>query len=310
LRVRPAILLMGPTASGKSALALELAEVFPIEIVSVDSAQVYRGMDVGTAKPTPAERAAVPHHLLDIVDPTERYSAARFAADAARAVAAIEVRGRIPLLVGGTMLYFRALTHGLSTLPQAVPEVRAAIEARATAFGWPALHRELAAIDPPTAARLDPNDRQRIQRALEVHAVTGRPLSAHFGRREPGFDSGRYLSIALVPSDRAVLHRRIADRFDTMLAGGLVDEMRGLRARFALTPDLPSMRAVGYRQAWQHLDGEFDAAALRDRGIFATRQLAKRQLTWLRSTQATVFDSLDADTRPRVVALIRQSLGR
>jgi tRNA dimethylallyltransferase len=310
LRARPAILLMGPTASGKSALALELAEAFPVEIVSVDSAQVYRGMDVGTAKPTAAERAAVPHHLLDIVDPTERYSAARFASDATRAIAAIEGRGRIPLLVGGTMLYFRALTHGLSMLPQADPEVRAAIDARATAVGWAALHRELAAIDPPTAARLDPNDRQRIQRALEVHAVTGRPLSAHFGDREPGSGSGRYVSIALVPSDRAVLHRRIADRFDTMLAEGLVDELRGLRSRFALTPDLPSMRAVGYRQAWQHLDALIDAAALRDRGIFATRQLAKRQLTWLRSTQAKVFDPLDAGALPGIVALIRQSLGR
>ena len=300
---------MGPTAGGKSALALGLSEVFPVEIVSVDSAQVYRGMDVGTAKPTAAERAAVPHHLLDIVDPTERYSAARFAADAASAIAGIESRGRIPLLVGGTMLYFRALTHGLSVLPQAEPDVRAAIDARAGALGWPALHRELTAIDPRTAARLDPNDRQRIQRALEVHAVTGRPLSAHFGEREPTPSSARYLSIALVPSDRAVLHRRIADRFDAMLAEGLVDELRGLRARFSLTPDLPSMRAVGYRQAWQHLDGEFDMAALRDRGVFATRQLAKRQFTWLRSTQAHVFDPLDAGTLPGVVALIRRSLG-
>jgi len=301
---------MGPTASGKSALALELAEEFPVEIVSVDSAQVYRGMDIGTAKPTLAERTAVPHHLLDIVDPTESYSAARFAADAARAIAAIETRGRIPLLVGGTMLYFRALTHGLSSLPQADPEVRAAIDARAAALGWAALHRELAAIDPPTAARLDPNDRQRIQRALEVHAVTGRTLSAHFGDGEPESGFGRYVSIALVPSDRAVLHRRIADRFDTMLAEGLVDELRDLRARFALTPDLPSMRAVGYRQAWQHLDGELDAAALRDRGIFASRQLAKRQLTWLRSTQANAFDPLDAGVLPDIVALIRQTLDR
>jgi tRNA dimethylallyltransferase len=301
---------MGPTASGKSALALRLAGAFPVEIVSVDSAQVYRGMDVGTAKPTPAEQAAVPHHLIDIVDPAEGYSAARFAADAARSIAAIEGRGRIPLLVGGTMLYFRALTHGLSTLPQADPDVRATIDARAAALGWPALHRELAAIDAPTAARLDPNDRQRIQRALEVHAVTGRPLSAHFGDRVPGSGSERYLSIALVPSDRAVLHRRIADRFDTILANGLVDELRRLRARFALTPDLPSMRAVGYRQAWQHLDGELDAAALRQRGIFATRQLAKRQLTWLRSTRAAVVDPLAVGADAAVVALIRRTLER
>ena len=301
---------MGPTASGKSALALKIAEKFPVVIISVDSAQVYRGMDVGTAKPTPDEQSAVPHHLLDIVDPTEHYSAARFAADAARAIFAIQSRGRIPLLVGGTMLYFRALTHGLSTLPQADPEVRAEIDARAAVLGWPALHAELAKIDAPTAARLDPNDRQRIQRALEVHAVTGRPLSAHFGRDVPEPDAERYRSLALVPSDRAVLHRRIADRFDAILASGLVDELRNLRLRFVLTPDLPSMRSVGYRQAWQHLDGEFDAAALRERGIFATRQLAKRQLTWLRSTDAAGVAPRAAGADAEVVALIRRSLDR
>jgi len=302
------ILLMGPTASGKSALAMRLAARFPVEIVSVDSAQVYRGMDIGTAKPSAAERAAVPHHLIDIVDPTERYSAARFAADAAQAIAAIGARQRVPLLVGGTMLYFRALTHGLSTLPQANPAVRAAIDARAAARGWPALHRELADIDRPTAERLDPNDRQRIQRALEVHALTGRALSAHFERRDEQRESAGFLPIALIPSERSVLHRRIAERFDAMLANGLVAELQRLRRQLPLAADLPSMRAVGYRQAWQFLDGELDAAELRDRGIFATRQLAKRQLTWLRTTPAAVFDPLEPGWEARVEALLEPHL--
>jgi tRNA dimethylallyltransferase len=284
---------MGPTASGKSALAMALAERFPVEIVSVDSAQVYRGMDVGTAKPNREERASVAHHLIDIVDPTERYSAARFASDATRLIGEIRQRGRTPLLVGGTMLYFKALTGGLAELPEADAAVRASIDALAAVEGWPALHRKLAAVDPLTAARLGPQDRQRIQRALEIFELSGRPMSELLGKpAQHSNDPTAFVRIALLPGERAVLHRRIADRFGQMLAAGLVDEVQALRDRFELTPELPSMRAVGYRQAWQHLDGEFDAAELYDRGIYATRQLAKRQLTWLRATEAEAFDPL------------------
>jgi tRNA dimethylallyltransferase len=307
----PVVLLMGPTASGKSALAMALAERLPVEIVSVDSAQVYRGMDVGTAKPSRAERARVAHHLVDIVDPTDAYSAAAFVRDATHAIGDIHARGRIPLLVGGTMLYFRALTHGLSALPAANPAVRAALDARAAVEGWPALHGALAGVDPVTARRLDPLDRQRIQRALEVFELTGRPMSALLG--EPSRSSepaDRFIRIALMPGDRAVLHRRIAERFDAMLAAGLVDELRALRRRCALTQGLPSMRAVGYRQAWQHLDGQFDTAALRDRGIYATRQLAKRQLTWLRATHANRFDPLTLDHSRAIGDLLALALER
>lgn len=285
----PAVLVMGPTASGKSALAMALAERFQGEIVTVDSAQVYRGMDIGTAKPSPAERARVPHHLVDIVDPTEAYSAARFVADARRAIDAIRARGRLPIVAGGTMLYFKALTEGLSALPRADKAVRAALDARAAREGWPALHAELARADPATAARLPPTDAQRIQRALEVYYVAGRPISELQGQREAAA-LGRTIAIALVPADRAALHDAIARRFDDMLARGLVGELRALRERFALSPDMPSMRCVGYRQAWLCLDGAIDAAALRAKGIAATRQLAKRQLTWLRSTPAEAFD--------------------
>ena len=284
---------MGPTASGKSALAMTLAKELDGEIVSVDSAQVYRGMDVGTAKPAPDERSRVPHHLIDIVEPTESYSAARFVADAQRAIAAVRARGRMPIVAGGTMLYFKALTEGLSSLPRADPEVRATIDARAAAEGWPALHDELTRVDPVTAQRLPPTDAQRIQRALEVYYVTGSPISALQGRRDAS-SLGPSIPIALVPPDRAALHEAIARRFDAMLAAGLVEELRGLRARYALDPAMPSMRCVGYRQAWQHLDGRIDAAGLRATGIAATRQLAKRQLTWLRSTQATSFAPGDA----------------
>jgi len=290
----PVVLLMGPTASGKSALALELAARFPVEIVSVDSAQVFRGMDIGTAKPDPATRALVPHHLVDLIDPTASYSAARFCADATVAIDAIRARGRIPLLAGGTMLYFKALTEGLSALPQADAELRAALDARAAMDGWPALHAELARVDPATAARLAPNDSQRIQRALEVHALTGVPMSAQVGagrRPEAAREAARgWLRLAVVPDDRARLHRRIAQRFEAMLAAGLVDELRALRDRHALSPDLPAMRCVGYRQAWRLLDGEIDAKTLLDTGVAATRQLAKRQLTWLRTTPAEVLD--------------------
>src|SRR5689334_7184095 len=276
-RRRTALALLGPTASGKSHLALALARSHPIEIVSVDSAQVYRGMDIGTAKPSPAERAAVPHHLIDIIDPTETYSAARFRADALRAVSEITARGKVPLLVGGTMLYFKALREGLSELPDADDGVRAEIDAEAAKRGWPAMHAELARVDPRTAARLKPADAQRIQRALEIHRLSGEPMSDLLGRWKDSALPFRLVEIALLPSDRARLHARIEARFDAMLDRGLVEELRRLRARHALTPNLPSMRCVGYRQAWQHLEGGFDRNALRDRGIFATRQLAKRQ---------------------------------
>ena len=302
----PAVLLMGPTGSGKSALAMALAERFPVEIVSVDSAQVYRGMDIGTAKPDAAARARVPHHLLDVIDPVEAYSAARFRAEAIRAIAAIRSRGAVPLLVGGTMLYFKALQEGLSALPAADPAVRASLDARAAVQGWPALHAELARVDPVTAARLKSTDAQRIQRALEVYEIAGRPLSDLQGAREGEGVPGRTIAVALVPGDRAALHREIAVRFDAMLAAGLVAEVAGLRERHALTPDLPSMRCVGYRQAWEFLDGRIDAAALRAKGIAATRQLAKRQFTWLRALPATVFEP----SRPRLADAVADHLAR
>jgi tRNA dimethylallyltransferase len=303
-----AILLMGPTASGKSALATTLASRFPVEIVSVDSAQVYREMDIGTAKPTPAERAAVPHHLIDIIDPTEAYSAARFRADALRLMNEIAARRRIPLLVGGTMLYFKALREGLSELPESDVGARAQLDAEAAARGWPALHAELASVDPETAARLKPTDAQRIQRALEVFRVTGKPMSQLLGRRSSAGFPFRLIEIALVPSDRAALHRRIETRFDAMLKGGLVEELRTLRERYTLQPDLPSMRCVGYRQAWQFLEGEIKRDELRDHGIFATRQLAKRQLTWLRATPAEPFDCLAPQLFPTVAAFVEREL--
>jgi tRNA dimethylallyltransferase len=277
-----AFVLLGPTASGKSALAMELAGRFPLEIVSVDSGQVYCGMDIGTAKPSSAERALVPHHLIDVVDPTESYSAGRFREDAIRAVRDILSRGRIPLLAGGTLLYYRALAQGIDALPPAEPGLRAQIDARAARHGWPALHADLARVDPVTAARLAPNDAQRIQRALEVWELAGRPMSElqSGARQAPPF---ALRAFALVPEDRAELHRRIATRFERMLKDGLVEELRALRRRYALHAALPSMRCVGYRQAWGFLEGEYGEAELRDKGIAATRQLAKRQLTWLRS---------------------------
>jgi tRNA dimethylallyltransferase len=282
---------MGPTASGKSALAFDLALRVGGEIVSVDSAQVYCGMDIGTAKPDAAARRRVPHHLIDIVDPTEAYSAARFAHHAAGAITDIRGRDRVPIVAGGTMLYFKALTEGLSALPSADPAIRAAIDARAVRHGWPALHAELARIDPETAARLAPNDSQRIQRALEVYEVSGRPLSELQGRRESASSLGRTLAFALMPGDRAALHVAIAQRFDAMLAAGLVDEVAQLRERYRLDANMPSMRCVGYRQAFAFLDGRIDMSALRARGIAATRQLAKRQFTWLRSTPAEAVDA-------------------
>lgn len=304
--VIPAILLMGPTASGKSALATVLAERLGGEIVSVDSAQVYRGMDVGTAKPGAEVRARIPHHLVDIIDPTQPYSAAMFVCDALACVADIRARGKTPILAGGTMLYFKALTEGLSALPRADQDVRAELDARAAREGWPSLHAELARIDPVTAARLAPTDAQRIQRALEVHRLSGQPISQLHGRRETsGGMLGPVIPIALMVSDRAHLHAAIARRFDAMLDAGLVDELRGLRNRFALNPALPSMRCVGYRQAWQYLAGDIDALEMRDKGIAATRQLAKRQLTWLRSTPATPVDATLPDLADVVTALVR-----
>jgi len=298
--------MMGPTASGKSALALDLAARLDGEIVAVDSAQVYRGMDIGTAKPTAADRARVPHHLIDIIEPTQPYSAAAFMRDALACVADIRARGRMPILCGGTMLYFRALTEGLSSLPLADAVIRAELDRRALIEGWPALHAELARVDPLTAARLAPTDAQRIQRALEVHLLSGHPISALQGRREATVGSlGPTVPIALIPGDRAQLHAVIALRFQTMLDAGLVDELRGLRQRHALDPALPSMRCVGYRQAWLYLDGAINMTQLRDMGIAATRQLAKRQLTWLRSTPATAFAAVLPDLAEVVTAFIR-----
>lgn len=304
----PAILLMGPTASGKSALSMRLAERWPIEIISVDSAQVYRDMDIGTAKPGQREREQVPHHLIDVVGPNESYSAARFSAEATAAMDAIQARNRVPVLVGGTMLYFRALTAGLSTLPPADPAVRAEIDARAVQHGWPQLHAELAQVDSETAQRLQPLDRQRIQRALEVYRITGQPLSRLLQQRRSPEPKRRFVPIALIPSQRSTLHQRIAQRFHAMLEAGLVEEVRMLRQRYVLDPALPSMRAVGYRQAWQYLDGEIELPALREQGVFATRQLAKRQLTWLRSTAAHAFDCLAPTVESEVVDWLAQEL--
>ncbi len=291
-----ALCVAGPTAAGKTAVALALAERLPLEIISVDSALVYRGMDIGTAKPSAAERAAVPHHLIDLIEPTQAYSAARFAADAQRLIAEIRGRGRLPLLVGGTMLYFKALREGLDEMPPADADLRRQLDAEAAERGWPALHAELARVDPATAARLAPADSQRIQRALEVQRLTGRPLS-DWHRRTPGAEAHAARSLPLLslePTSRAWLHERIAQRFDAMLAQGLVDEVRTLRARGDLHADLPSMRCVGYRQTWQALDRD-DLPALRDTGIAATRQLAKRQLTWLRSITPKTVVPCDAD---------------
>jgi tRNA dimethylallyltransferase len=276
-----AFALLGPTASGKSALALRLAEKHPVEIVSVDSAQVYRGMDVGTAKPGAAERARVPHHLIDLVDPNERYSAGQFRNDAIRVILEILGRKKIPLLVGGTMLYYRTLVAGLDALPQANQKTREEIGVEAQRRGWPALHADLARVDPKAAARIMPNDAQRIQRALEVYRISGTAISSlQRGASEPLPFSIR--GYALVP-ERAELHRRIEQRFDAMLRAGLIDEVGQLRKKYQLNADLPSMRAVGYRQVWSFLEGEIDGKALREQGLAATRQLAKRQITWLRS---------------------------
>ena len=297
------IALAGPTASGKTAVALAVARVRPVEIVSVDSALVYRGMDIGTAKPSLAEQAAVPHHLIDILDAAQSYSAAAFVADATRLIGEIRARGALPLLVGGTMLYFKALFDGIDAMPAADAAVRARIDAEAASQGWPAMHARLAEVDPATAARLAPQDSQRIQRALEVWESSGQPLSSFHAREKndaaKGLAGGALFS--LEPTDRGWLHARIAERFDAMLAAGFLDEVRTLRARGDLSLQLPSMRCVGYRQAWEMLDAcgssAPDARAmaeLRERGIAATRQLAKRQITWLRSMPARSVIACDA----------------
>jgi len=273
---------MGPTASGKTALALEIAQRVGGEVVSVDSALVYRGLDIGSAKPTAAERSLVPHHLIDLREPWEPYSAAEFARDAAAAIEGILARGRLPLLVGGTGLYFRALLDGLSPMPESDPAMRARLQAELAARGSAAMHDELAAVDPLAATRIRPGDAQRIVRALEVWRLAGVPISTLQSQSAPPRHPFRVLRLALAPVERAVLHDRIAQRFDLMLAGGLLDEVAALRAEPRVHAELPALRAVGYRQAWRFLAGETDRAGLREEGIAATRQLAKRQLTWLR----------------------------
>mgnify|MGYP001627134740 CR=1 FL=1 len=306
----PAICLMGPTASGKTALAIELVQRFPMDIISVDSAQIYRGMDVGTGKPDAATLALAPHRLIDFLDPAESYSAARFCADARREMADIRAQGRIPLLVGGTMLYFKALRDGLAQMPAADPEVRAQILAQAQAEGWASVHAALASVDPVAAARIHPNDPQRLQRALEVFRVSGRSLSdwQQAGKlRAPTeqADSESLLFMAIQPAERAVLHDRIAARFRTMLDDGLVAEVEKLKARPDLHIGLPSIRSVGYRQVWQYLDHEYGYDAMVERGIIATRQLAKRQITWLRSWgDLHNFDSDDQHLMDKVICTI------
>lgn len=309
-KVTPAIFLMGPTASGKTGTAVHLYSKLPVEIISVDSALVFKDMNIGTAKPDAVTLASAPHHLIDVIDPTSAYSAANFRSDALRLMAEITARGKIPLLVGGTMLYFKALTEGMSGLPQANPEVRARLDARAELIGWPAMHEKLALIDAETAARLQPNDAQRIQRALEVFEITGEAMSSLFKKQSSEALPYNVLKIALVPSERSVLHQRIATRFDEMLKLGLVDEVKGLLTKYpSLTPESTSMRCVGYRQTLEHLNGDYDVIELRDRGIFATRQLAKRQLTWLRGMDDTVeLDCLQADLNSVVLEKVEQFL--
>lgn len=293
-----AVALVGPTASGKTAAALALAEALApqggAEIISVDSALVYRGMDIGTAKPNREELAQVPHHLIDTLDPLQSYSAAEFATDATRLIGEIRARGKTPLLVGGTMLYLKALLEGLSDMPPSDPQVRADIQQRALALGWPAMHAELQAVDPVTAQRLAPGDSQRIGRALEVWTLTRQPLSSFHQSAKPETPRWRIPVISLEPMNRAWLHERIAQRFDAMMAAGFLDEVRALIARGDLSPDLPSMRCVGYRQAWQGLDEGWSEAEIRERSIFATRQLAKRQLTWLRGMAQRTAVAADA----------------
>jgi tRNA dimethylallyltransferase len=304
-----AVAIMGPTASGKTAAALAIAKEMPVEIISVDSALVYREMDIGTAKPSAEELASVPHHLIDIIDPLESYSVMQFREDAIRLVAEIQARGKLPLLVGGTMMYFKGLVDGLDDLPTADAEVRARIDEEAARIGWPGMHAKLRELDPVTADRLAPNDAQRINRALEIIELSGKPMSELLARREKTELPFELVSFALEPSDRAVLHERIALRFDQMLGErddqGIVAEVARLRARGDLSLNLPSMRCVGYRQSWEYLDGLYDRATLRENGIVATRQLAKRQLTWLRSMpERIVVDCLAKDATAQVLDIL------
>jgi len=293
---RPIAVLTGPTGTGKTDIALALAREFPLEIVSVDSAQVYRGMDIGSAKPSAEIRAQVPHHLIDLADPDASYSAGQFVRDAARAIEDIEARGRVPLLVGGTMLYLRALIGGIAALPEASAALRAQIDTQAEEAGWPAMHARLAAVDPPAAARIHPNDAQRIQRALEVHAVGGQPISELQKMTRPALDR-EFVVTALLPRDRVRLHAILEQRFAQMMAAGLLDEVRALRDRGDLTDDHPSIRAVGYRQLWAHLAGSYSLDTAVARAVAATRQLAKRQMTWLRSmANIRTFDPYDAQS--------------
>ena len=308
----PVLFLLGPTASGKTALASRLVDRFVnkrrIEIVSVDSALVYREMNIGTAKPDTQMLADYPHHMIDLIDPDEVYSAADYRRDVLTVLAGIVSRGAVPLMVGGTMMYVKTLLEGLSAMPQADPLIREALVSEAASIGWPGMHAKLAEVDEPTAARLKPNDSQRIQRALEVFLISGVPMSELHQREmtqspKEAYENFPYIAhlVALVPSDRAVLHGRIAERFDEMLRADFIDEVRQLRERFELTPDLPSMRAVGYRQVWQFLNGEIDKEQLRAQAIAATRQLAKRQLTWLRSMpNASTYDCLDRNLSSKI----------
>lgn len=304
----PAIFLMGPTASGKTGAAVALAAALPVEIISVDSALVYRDMDIGTAKPDAATLQQAPHHLINLIPPTQAYSAANFRQDALDWMADISARGRIPLLVGGTMLYFKALEQGMSGLPEADAQVRMSLDAEAAAIGWPAMHAKLAGVDALTAARLAPNDSQRIQRALEVHAISGRRLSDLIAEQSSQALPYQVLKIALLPSDRQQLHERIALRFEQMLGAGLVDEVRALLIKYpVLTAESTAMRCVGYRQVLHYLAGEIGLEELRDRGIFATRQLAKRQLTWLRGMpQVRALDCLQSDINELVFNEVNQ----
>jgi tRNA dimethylallyltransferase len=313
-----AIAIVGPTASGKTAAAMAMAEALQApgqahigaEIISMDSALVYQGMDIGTAKPSPEELAAVPHHLISTLDPLQSYSAAEFARDATQRIQDIQARGKMPLLVGGTMLYLKALLEGLNDIPAANPQVRAEIQLQAASLGWPAMHALLAQVDPGTAARLAPADSQRIGRALEVWTATGQTLTSFHQSAKASTPDWHIPVISLEPDNRAWLHQRIAQRFDHMLAAGFMDEVRRLRARGDLNPDLPSMRCVGYRQAWQGLDEGWSQAEIRERGIFATRQLAKRQITWLRSMPSRVVVQADGPQDPsaRVTALAAEWL--
>lgn len=305
----PAILLMGPTASGKTAVAVQLAATLPCEIISVDSAMVYKDMDIGTAKPDAETLKRAPHHLINLIEPHESYSAARFRDDALTLMREITERGNIPLLVGGTMLYFKALVEGLNDLPEADSAIRLIIETMADEDGWPAVHEKLRQVDPVTATRLDPNDSQRIQRALEIYYLSGKSMTDLLKKPKYVYFPYTPIRIALLPTDRAVLHERIAQRFNAMLDAGLVDELRRLREDYALEPDTPAMRCVGYRQAWEHVIGKISLEELREQGVAATRQLAKRQLTWLRATEdLTEFDCLADDVGDMVLEYIRQEL--